>query len=84
MLKFGLAAWIFGLSTFIITILITKGPTPLFKASPIYLPIFAMGASVPVLITVVTIQKLRIKIRHLERVKRDLLSQYEKGLLKSL
>lgn len=84
MLKFGAAAWIFGLSTFITALLIAREPILLLETPPSSISTLITGASAPVLITTARIQKPRRKIRRLERVKRDLFFQHKKARLRSL
>ncbi len=81
MLKFGMAAWIFGLSTFFFAIIILNAQL-LSPTYHIWLPLLIIGLAAPVAITASLIRKFAVKIRQLERIRRGLLSEYEKAILK--
>jgi len=80
-LKFGAASWVFGLSMFFSAIVISN-PTLLSETPPVSISLLIFAASVPIFITVVLIRKFTGKIKRLERVRRKLLVEYEKALLK--
>lgn len=81
LLKFGFAAWIFGISTFSSSLILIN-PELLAAPPPLAISLLIIAAAVPVLITVALIQKFRVKIKHLEHVRRRLLAEYEMALLK--
>ncbi|KXB00235.1 hypothetical protein AKJ35_00850 [candidate division MSBL1 archaeon SCGC-AAA833F18] len=84
MLKFGTAAWVFGLAVFVATLTIYQGPGLLFGAPSISISLLVIAAAAPVFITVIMLQRHRRKIKRLERIRRGLLTQYEKTLLKKM
>ncbi len=78
MLKFGLAAWIFGLSSFFFAIVMMNielfgGPSPVWTSFLVGVP------AAPVMITAVFVRKFAVKIKRLERTRRDLLAKYQKN-----
>ena len=81
MLKFGMAAWIFGLCTFFFAVVVINIQL-LGTTYHIWLPLLIIALAAPVAITATLIRKFAVKIRHLERVRRDLLTEYEKAILK--
>jgi membrane protein implicated in regulation of membrane protease activity len=83
MLKFGMAAWIFGLCTFFLAIVILN-PGLIWEAPLLAAPLLVIAAAAPVLITAVVIRKFSYKIKRLERIRRGLLMQYEKAVLKRI
>jgi membrane protein implicated in regulation of membrane protease activity len=83
MLKFGMAAWIFGLCTFFLAIVILN-PGLIWEAPLLAAPLLVIAAAAPVLITAVVIRKFSYKIKRLERIRRGLLVQYEKAVLKRI
>jgi len=80
-LKFGAASWVFGLSIFFSAIIISN-PGLLSETPPISISLLIFAAAVPIFITVMLIRKFTGKIKRLERVRRKLLVEYEKALLK--
>lgn len=82
MLKFGLFAWILGIGMFLWTLIIYQGPDLIPQTPPISVSLLISAAAVPIIITVVTIRKFSKKIRHLERIRHGVLSEYERTLLK--
>ncbi|MDI6642790.1 MAG: hypothetical protein QMD95_01900 [Candidatus Hodarchaeaceae archaeon] len=81
MLKFGMAAWIFGLSTFFSAVIVMDAQL-LVPTYSIWLPLLILALAAPVAITAALIRKFALKIRYLERIRRDLLAEYEKAILK--
>lgn len=81
MLKFGMAAWIFGLATFFSAVTIMDaellGPT-----YHIWLPLLIIALAAPIAITATLIRKFAVKIRRLERIRRSLLAEYEKAIVR--
>jgi hypothetical protein len=83
MLKFGAASWIFGLSMFFLTVIISDASL-LGRMPPISMSLLIFAAAVPILITVVRIRKFDIKIKRLERVRRTLLVGYQRAVLERI
>ena len=83
MLKFGVAAWVFGLSLFF-SVIIISDPTLLSKTPAITISLIVLAAVAPIFITVVRIRKFGIKIKRLERVRRTLLAEHQKAVLKRI
>ncbi len=81
MLKFGMAAWMFGLSTFFLAVVL-MGAQLLAPTYHIWLPLLILGLAAPIVITASLIRKFSLKIRQLERIRRDLLAEYERAILK--
>ncbi|KUO41494.1 MAG: hypothetical protein AVW06_01310 [Hadesarchaea archaeon DG-33-1] len=81
MLKFGVAAWVFGLSLFFSAIIISD-VTLLSKTPAISISLIILAAAAPIFITAALIRKFAGKIRRLERVRRMMLTKYEKAILK--
>ncbi len=81
MLKFGVAAWVFGLSLFFSAIIISD-VTLLSKTPAISISLIILAAAAPIFITAALIRKFAGKIRRLERVRRMMLMKYEKAILK--
>ncbi len=81
MLKFGMAAWIFGLFTFFSAILLMDARL-LTTTYNLWVPLLIIAFAIPVLITVVMIRKFVRKIKYLERLRQGLLTEYERALLK--
>lgn len=84
LLKFGWAAWLLGICAFIASLLVYGGPSLLFEAPEVPIPLLIVAGAVPVFITVVLIQRYRRRINRLERIREGLLSQYESTLLKKV
>ncbi len=80
MLKFGFASWIFGLSSFFL-VLIIRDPELLSK-SPLASPLLVIAAAVPVVITALAVRKFNARIKRLERIRKVLLTEYERAILK--
>jgi len=80
MLKFGFASWIFGIACFF-SILIAYDST-LLGGSPAAYPLLIIAAAAPILITAIVIRKFNAKIKHIEHVRKTLLIEYERAILK--
>lgn len=80
MLKFGFASWIFGLSSFFL-ILFIRDSKLLGRLSMVY-PILIIAAAAPVVITVLAVRRFNAKIKRLERIRKLLLTDYERAILK--
>lgn len=81
LMKFGFATWVFGIATFSSSLILIN-PGLIMVTPPIAVSLLILAAVAPVVITVLLIQKFRTKIRHLEHVRRRLLTEYEMTLLK--
>lgn len=81
MLKFGMAAWIFGLFTFFSAIFLMDARL-LTTTYNLWVPLLIIALAIPVMITVVMIRKFARKIKYLERLRQGLLTEYERALLK--
>lgn len=81
MLKFGVATWVFGLSLFFSAIIISDS-TLLSKTPAISISLIILAAAAPIFITVGLVRKFAGKLRRLERVRRTMLMEYEKAILK--
>lgn len=84
MFKFGIAAWVFGIATFVSALMIYQGPGLIAEAPSISISLLVLAAAVPIFITVVAIRKFSRKIKRLEQVRRGLLAEYERTLLKEV
>ncbi len=83
LLKFGIATWIFGLSTFLFsTVILNVGA--LGTTYNFWIPLMIGALAVPILITVAMIRKFSSKMRYLERLRHALLSEYEKAMLRKV
>ena len=81
MLKFGFAAWVFGLSAFFFAIIIMNAEV--FGAvQPVWTSLLVAALAAPVMVTAVLVRKFAVKIRRLERIRRGLLAEYEKAVLR--
>ncbi len=81
MLKFGFVAWVFGLSAFFSAILLMN--TELFGAAqPIWTSLLVVALAAPVMITAMLVRKFVVKIKRLERIRRGLLGEYERAVLR--
>jgi hypothetical protein len=82
MLKFGFASWIFGVSAFFSVLIIYDykilGGTLISTAWPL----LVLAAAVPVIIIAVLIRKFVAEAKRLERVRKALLSEYERVILR--
>jgi len=84
MLKFGIAAWVFGVATFASALIIYGGPELITDTPPLSISLLILAAAVPIFITVFTIQKFSRRIKRLEHIRRSLLAEYERTLLKEV
>lgn len=80
MLKFSTASWILGLSSFFSTITIMDLNLLETNFSN-WIPLLILALAAPVTLTVLLVRKFVVKIKHLELVRRKLLSEYEKAIL---
>ena len=84
MLRFGTASWLFGICTFVAALLIYQGPGVVTGAPPLSISLLIIAAAAPIFITVVVIRKFSKRIAHLEQLRRGLLGEYERALLKEV
>lgn len=82
MLKFGFASWIFGVSTFFSTIIIYNSSLLSETSASIAWSLLIFAAAVPVMIIAVLIRKFVAQIKRLERVRKALLVEYERAIMK--
>ena len=80
MLKFGMASWVFGLSSFFSTITIVNLNLVAATFSA-WAPLLIITLAAPIALTAVLLRKFTVRIKHLEIVRRKLLSEYEKTIL---
>jgi hypothetical protein len=81
MLKFGFAAWIFGLSIFFSAVMVMDVAL-LVAAQPVWAPLLVVALAAPVVVTAVLVRKFAVKIKRLERIRRGLLEEYERAVLR--
>jgi cell division protein FtsL len=82
MLKFGFASWIFGVSAFFSVLTIYDSRLLSGTSASIAWPLLVLAAAVPVIIIAVFIRKFVAEIKRLERVRKALLSEYERVILR--
>ena len=80
MLKFGFAAWIFGISSFFSLLIIYD--SKLLGETPAVTPLLIIAAAAPIAITAALARKFRAKIKRLEHMRKGLLTEYERAILK--
>jgi len=79
MLRFGIASWIFGLSSFFSTMTIV-GPG-LLGTNLTWVSLLILALAAPVTLTAFFVRKFVVKIKHLEIVRSKLFSEYKKAIL---
>ncbi len=84
LLKYGLAAWVFGLSVFLFSLVSFRGPEILWGAPPLTFSLLIIAGAAPVIFTSFFIQRYRKEKTDLGKIRGDLLNNYEKMLLKKL
>jgi len=80
MLKFGLAAWVFGLSVFFFAIVMVN--VELFGAPPVWISLLVAVPAAPLTITAVFIRKHAVKTKRLKRIRHGLMTKYKKAALR--
>ena len=80
MLRFGFFSWVFGLLLFFF-ILVIRGLEFLGRLSLAY-PLLIIAIAVPIFITAFSVRKFNAQIKRLERVRKLLLTDYERAILK--
>ena len=80
MLKFGLTAWVFGLSVFFFAIVMVN--VKLFGAPPVCIPLLVGAPAAPLAITAVFVRKFAVKIKRHKRIRRGLFAKYKKTALR--
>jgi hypothetical protein len=83
LLKFGIASWIFGLSTFFLAIIVLDASL-LGRMQPISISLLVFAAAAPILITAMRISRFRIKINRMEYTRGTLLAVYQRAILKRI
>lgn len=81
MLKFGIVAWVFGLVMFFSAVLLMDSRL-LSPTYHIWLPLLILALAAPVAITASMVRKFAVEIKRLERIRRSLLAEYERAMLK--
>lgn len=84
LLKVGMATWIFGICTFVAAVILYRGPQFILNAPPISKALLIAAGVAPIIITVLFIQNYRRKVDRLKRIRKQLLSVHERGLLKKV
>lgn len=84
LLKVGMATWIFGICTFVAAVILYRGPQFILNAPPISKALLIAAGVAPIIITVIFIQNYRRKVDRLKRIRKQLLSVHERGLLKKV
>ncbi len=84
LLKYGLAAWVFGLSAFVSSLIIYQGPEIILNAPPLSFSFLFLAGAAPVIISIILIQRYRKEMDELEKIREKLLSEYESVLLKKV
>lgn len=79
MLKFGLAAWAFGLSVFFFAIVMVN--VELLGPPPVWTSLLVGAPAAPVTITAVFVRKFAVKIKRLKRIRHGLMTKYKKAAL---
>ncbi len=83
MLKFGLVAWILGISAFFLAVWMADAE--LFGvAQPVWTSLLVVALAAPVTITAVFVRRIAIKMKRLERIRRGLLTEYQKAVLRHM
>ena len=83
MLKFGFAAWVFGLSAFFFAIVMVN--VELFgKAPPNWISLLVGAPAAPVMITAALVRKFDIKIKRLKHIRGGLMKKYQKAVLRNM
>jgi len=80
MLKFGFASWIFGISSFFSLLIIYD--SKLLGESLLATPLLIVAAAAPIAITAVLLRKFSAKIKRIEHMRKSLLTEYERAILK--
>jgi len=80
MLKFGMASWIFGISSFFSAMTLLDlslvGPTV-----PMWAPMLISALAAPVALTAMLARKFAVRIKQLKKFRQKLLADYEKAKL---
>lgn len=77
MLRFGLAAWSFGLSFFFFTVITAK--VQLFRTEQAYMSLLVMALAAPVIVAAFFSHNFTLKIKRIERTRADLLNGYHRA-----
>lgn len=85
MLRFGFAAWVFGLSVFLLTIVVVganlfAGTPPIYTYSLMGTPLLVGAPAAPMTMTAVSVRKFDTRIKRLKRIRSGLAVKYQKAL----
>lgn len=83
MLKFGLVAWVLGISAFFLAVWMTDAEI-FGVAQPVWTSLLVVALAAPVTITAVFVRRIAIKMKRLERIRRGLLTEYQKAVLRHM
>jgi hypothetical protein len=83
MLKFGVASWVFGLSTFFLAAILLN-PVTLGRIPSLSMSLLIFAAVVPILITAVRTREFRIQINRMEGMRSTILAGYQRAILKRI
>lgn len=84
LLRFGWAAWIFGISAFVASIIIYEGPGLIMNAPALSLSLLVGAGAAPIIVTIILIQRNRRRMERLGMIRDGLITQYKKTLLKKV
>jgi len=84
MLKFGMGVWLLGIGIFVLAVAVSKGPELLTELPPFVVGLLISGAAVPPLVTALIIRRFSSEIKRYERMRRRLLLEYERSLLREV
>ena len=87
MLKFGFATWLFGLSVFLLAIVVLSveiiaGAPSIGTYSSLGAPLLIGAPAAPVTITAMFARRFDTKIRRLKRARKHLVAKYQKAVLR--
>ncbi len=83
MLKFGMAAWVFGMSSFFSTITVLDLGL-LGNTFSMWLPLLITALAAPIATTGFLVRKFSVRMKRLEILRRKLLAEYERAKLASV
>ncbi len=84
LLKYGLAAWVLGLSIFIFSLISFQGPEIMWGAPPLTFSLLIIAGAAPVIFISYFIQRDRKDVTNLSKIRSELLNNYETMLLKKM
>jgi len=80
MLKFGVASWVVGMSSFFSAITVLN-QSLIGTTIPMWAPLLISALAAPVALTAMLVRKFAVRIKKLEVLRRKLLADYEKAKL---